>query len=193
MITGCISDGRQVEVLDEREMPMFTFDVTAAHCEQSDGKIEIVWENNVPVSSISWYDADNGQYLENGSAIYEYPPGWYEAVVVSAYGCEEVKEVEIITEIFEFNGISANGDGRNDFFDIACISLFPNNHVRIYNRAGQMVYEEFGYNNNDKIFTGIGQIGMYWSGKELPDGTYFYIIDKGDGSEAIAGYLELIR
>jgi gliding motility-associated-like protein len=193
MITGCISEGQQVEVLDQREMPMFTFDVTPAHCEQSDGQIEIVWENNVPISSITWYDGDNGQYLEGGSALYQYPAGQYEVVVVSSYGCEEMKEVELIVEIFEFNGISANGDGKNDFFEVACITLYPDNHVRIYNRAGQLVYEEFGYNNNDRVFTGIGENGMYWAGRELPDGTYFYIIDKRDGSEPIAGYLELIR
>ncbi|MGD9327739.1 MAG: gliding motility-associated C-terminal domain-containing protein [Cyclobacteriaceae bacterium] len=193
MITGCISDGRQVEVLDQREMPMFSFDVVPARCENSDGSIEIVWENEVPIGNTTWYDSETGQHIETGSAIYEYPPGWYEVVVISAYGCEEVQEVEIPTEIFEFNGVSANGDGRNDYFDIACISMFPDNHVRIYNRAGQLVYEEFGYNNMDKAFTGIGENGMYLAGRELPDGTYFYIIDKRDGSEPVAGYLELIR
>ena len=45
----------------------------------------------------------------------------------------------------------------------------------------------------DKAFTGIGENGVYLAGRELPDGTYFYIIDKRDGSDAIAGYLELIR
>jgi gliding motility-associated-like protein len=193
MITGCISDGRQVEVLDQREMPMFSFDVVPAHCENSDGSVEIVWENDVPIGNTTWYDSETGQHIETGSAIYEYPPGWYEVVVTSSYGCEEIQEVEIPTEIFEFNGISANGDGRNDYFDIACISMFPDNHVRIYNRAGQLVYEEFGYNNMDKAFTGIGENGVYLAGRELPDGTYFYIIDKRDGTDAIAGYLELIR
>jgi len=27
----------------------------------------------------------------------------------------------------------------------------------------------------------------------LPEGTYFYIVEKGDGSDPVSGYLELIR
>jgi hypothetical protein len=193
IITGCISEGVPVEVLDQREIPLFDFNVVNAHCEQVDGSVEIVWENDVPIGSTNWYDTETGQHIETGSAIYNYPPGVYEVVVTTVYGCEEVKEAEIGYEIYEFNGISANGDGRNDYFDIACISEFPDNHVRIFNRAGQLVFEAFGYDNLDVVFTGIGENGMYLAGRELPDGTYFYIIDKGDGTEPIAGYLELIR
>jgi gliding motility-associated-like protein len=101
--------------------------------------------------------------------------------------------MEIPINIFEFNGISANGDGRNDYFEIACITEFPNNNVKIFNRAGQLVFEANHYDNLSTVFKGIGENGLYLMGKELPDGTYFYIIDKGDGSEPIPGFLELIR
>jgi len=43
------------------------------------------------------------------------------------------------------------------------------------------------------VFSGIGEKGVYAFGNELPDGTYFYIIDKRDGSKPITGYLELVR
>ncbi len=193
VITGCISEGATVEVLDLREYPEFDFEVEPARCERSDGIIEIVWLNTAPVERVIWINPVSRGQIDEGSALYNYPAGDYGAVVTTVFGCEAEGEVEIPTEIFEFNGISANGDGRNDYFEIACISMFPNNHVRIYNRAGQMVYEEFGYNNAEKSFKGVGENGLYLMGKELPDGTYFYIIDKGDGSEPIAGYLELIR
>jgi hypothetical protein len=65
--------------------------------------------------------------------------------------------------------------------------------VKIFNRSGILVYEIDGYNNADKAFNGIGLDGLYLSGKELPVGTYFYIIDKRDGSKPVAGYLELDR
>jgi hypothetical protein len=29
-------------------------------------------------------------------------------------------------------------------------------------------------------------------GNQLPDGTYFYIVDKRDGSKPVAGYLEIV-
>jgi gliding motility-associated-like protein len=193
LVTGCVSEGVTVEVLDLRELPAFTYNVVPARCESQDGSIEIVWENDVPIDRVLWFDAVTGAQIDQGSAIYNVPPGFYGVVVTSIYGCVAEDEAEIPIQIYEFNGVSANGDGRNDYFEIACITQFPLNNVKIFNRAGQLVYEADGYNNADVAFKGIGENGMYLMGKELPDGTYFYIIDKRDGSEPIPGYLELIR
>jgi hypothetical protein len=30
-------------------------------------------------------------------------------------------------------------------------------------------------------------------GNSLPDGTYFYLIDRGDGGKPMAGYLEIVK
>ena len=89
--------------------------------------------------------------------------------------------------------MSVNGDNQNDFWVIDCIQNFPSNNVKVFNRSGVKVYEADGYNNNDVIFRGIGEKGLYTLGNELPDGTYFYIIDKRDGSKPVFGYLELVH
>jgi large repetitive protein len=65
--------------------------------------------------------------------------------------------------------------------------------VKIYNRAGTMVYEGFGYNNIDVKFDGKSNKGLSPMGVNLPDGTYFYIVDKRDGSKPLAGYLEIVK
>ncbi|MEQ9304658.1 MAG: gliding motility-associated C-terminal domain-containing protein, partial [Marinoscillum sp.] len=88
-------------------------------------------------------------------------------------------------------GISANGDGRNDYMIIDCIDYFPNNHVTIYNRDGALVWETDSYDNIGVRFDGTGNVGR--QGLKLPTGTYFYFIDKGDGSPKVQGYLELVR
>ena len=80
---------------------------------------------------------------------------------------------------------------RNDFFLIDCIDYFPNNNVQIFNRAGVKVYEADGYNNTDIRFDGIGNSGN--GNLKLPEGTYFFVIDKGRGGTAIQGYIELVR
>jgi hypothetical protein len=54
-------------------------------------------------------------------------------------------------------------------------------------------YEADGYDNQNEVFEGIGKRGVYMTGNELPVGTYFYIIDKRDGSKPRSGYLELVR
>ncbi len=99
------------------------------------------------------------------------------------------------TEILEgdfqiYNGVSANGDGFNDFFTIEDIDQHPNNELFIYNRWGVEVYHTRGYNNTwNGISEGRATIAK---GEELPVGTYFYIL-KIDGQRNHSGYLYLSR
>jgi gliding motility-associated-like protein len=72
---------------------------------------------------------------------------------------------------------SPNGDGINDFFEIVGIQNYPNNELKIVNRWGSKVYEAKGYQND---WDGTNQFGLSISDKELPVGTYFYILDLGD-------------
>ncbi len=92
--------------------------------------------------------------------------------------CKEVKDFEI------FNAVSPNGDGLNDLFRIEGIQKYTNNRLQIYNRWGALVYDVAKYNND---WDGS------WNDYILPDGTYFYILNLGDGSPTYSGYLELHR
>ncbi len=83
-----------------------------------------------------------------------------------------------------YNEFSPNDDGQNDFFYIDCIDRYPNNHLEIFNRWGNLVYYKKGYNN-----TWDGKADG--SAKTLPEGTYFYILDLGDGSKKTSGWLYL--
>jgi gliding motility-associated-like protein/uncharacterized delta-60 repeat protein len=101
-------------------------------------------------------------------------------------------EIEVIGDITVYNGISPNGDGKNDTWIIEYIDLFPdtqNNRVTIYNRWGDVVWEGSNYDNTSKVFTGINK-----NGGELSTGSYFYKIEFFDGGrESITGYLSLKR
>ncbi|WP_232285890.1 T9SS type B sorting domain-containing protein [Aquimarina agarilytica] len=90
-----------------------------------------------------------------------------------------------------YNEFSPNGDGMNDVFYIDCIDRFPNNKLTIYNRWGNIVYEKEGYDNT---FEGIsnGRVTLYPSDK-LPVGTYYYVLDLGEGSNPKAGWLYINR
>ena len=61
--------------------------------------------------------------------------------------------------------------------------------VTIFNRWGSKVYASSNYKND---WDGTNQFGVS-IGDELPGGTYFYIIDLGDGSEIIKNYIYLER
>ncbi|MFK7982692.1 MAG: gliding motility-associated C-terminal domain-containing protein, partial [Saprospiraceae bacterium] len=82
-----------------------------------------------------------------------------------------------------FNGFSPNGDNINETFTIDGIENFPNNQIQIFNRWGNMVFEQAGYK---------GQWNGTWNNKDLPDGTYFYFLDNGEGKQ-YSGFLEIRR
>ncbi|MEZ4853124.1 gliding motility-associated C-terminal domain-containing protein, partial [Flavobacterium sp.] len=62
-------------------------------------------------------------------------------------------------------GISPNGDGLNDTFDL---SNFDVKKLEIFNRYGMKVYSKSDYVNE---WSGYSD-----SGDELPDATYYYVI-----------------
>jgi gliding motility-associated-like protein/uncharacterized repeat protein (TIGR01451 family) len=90
-----------------------------------------------------------------------------------------------------YNEFSPNNDGVNDEFVIDCLERFPNNRVEIYNRWGNLVFSQNGYNND---WTGTSNTNTVVNrGDDLPVGTYYYIIDLKDGSEPRMGWLYINR
>ena len=84
-----------------------------------------------------------------------------------------------------FNGFSPNGDQINDTWVIPGIENFPNNKVCVFNRWGNQIFCQNNYLNT-AAWDGT------WDGKDLPDGTYFYVIDDGAGNQ-FSGYVQLHR
>ncbi|MFD2101339.1 gliding motility-associated C-terminal domain-containing protein [Flagellimonas iocasae] len=75
-----------------------------------------------------------------------------------------------------------NGDGNNDAWVIPGIDNYPNNRVSVYNRWGHEVFAVQSYRNDWE--------GFYKNRSEkLPAGSYLYIIDLGDGSAPLQGWI----
>ena len=84
-------------------------------------------------------------------------------------------------DVVIYNLVSANGDGKNDYFVIENIKNYPNNKVEIFNRWGTRVYETTGYDPNgdgsSNVFTGYsGGKTTIDKGSKLPSGTYYYVV-----------------
>jgi gliding motility-associated-like protein len=88
-----------------------------------------------------------------------------------------------------YSAFSPNGDGVNDSWIIQGITRFPDNVVQILNRWGNLIFEVAGYDNTTKVWNGNASKGVVFGGSEAPDGAYYYIIDLGDGSERLSGYV----
>jgi gliding motility-associated-like protein len=90
----------------------------------------------------------------------------------SPTGCSYIKTFTIFTDdptdcLRNNEGFSPDGDPFNETWQIPCIEKDPNNHVYVYNRWGQLLFDEAGY---DGTWNGIVD------DKPLPDGTYYYVI-----------------
>ena len=71
------------------------------------------------------------------------------------------------------------------------LEQFPNNTIQVFDRWSSLVYQMQGYNNIDRVWEGESNKGV--STGKLPTGTYFYLINLGDGTSVIDGFVELKR
>ncbi|WP_158963002.1 gliding motility-associated C-terminal domain-containing protein [Myroides fluvii] len=91
------------------------------------------------------------------------------------------KDWMIEGDVVIYNLVTANGDGKNDYFIIENIRNYPNNKVEIFNRWGARVYETTGYDpkgdGSSNVFKGYseGKVTID-KGTKLPSGTYYYVI-----------------
>lgn len=86
-------------------------------------------------------------------------------------------------------GFSPNDDGVNDLFVIDGIERFPQNTLTIFNRFGNTVFAASPY---EKDWDGRWDQENR-AGDGLPIGTYFYILDLGNDTDPITGYIYLNR
>lgn len=85
-------------------------------------------------------------------------------------------------------GFSPNGDGINELFIIEGLDAYPNNSLTIFNRWGDIIYTAAPYMNN---WSGQAEGKRTISGDVVVTGTYFYVLDLGDGSELLNGSIEI--
>ncbi len=86
-------------------------------------------------------------------------------------------------ELLVYNGMSPNGDGVNEEFTVLGLGQYPKHQISVFNRSGNKLIDFREYTNDWR-----GIIG----GQPLAEGTYFYVIDLGNG-DSRSGYLQLSR
>jgi gliding motility-associated-like protein len=82
------------------------------------------------------------------------------------------------------NTFTPNGDGINDTWDINGLQGFTQCTVFIYTRWGQLVFKSNGY---PRPWDGR------YNGKNLPAGTYYYVIDLNNNTQPVSGFVTIIR
>jgi gliding motility-associated-like protein len=110
----------------------------------------------------------------------------YNLLVTSGQGCigESSVLVKVVRNYVVPNTFTPNGDGNHDRWEIENLVNYPDVRVRIFSRAGQLVFESYGYNTPWD--------GRY-KGTDMPFGTYYYVIETGGGRKPRTGYVTIIR
>lgn len=147
-----------------------------------DGAIDISVTGGTQPYEYYWSSGSNNAIAENLQA------GMHSVTITDMMGCEYIQSFELTNThsvcLVPATVFTPNGDGRNDTWKIKFIEMHPQASVRVFARTGQMVLDVTGYSSN-------------WDGKyqekNLPTGSYLYIIDLNDGSEPMRGYVDIIR
>ncbi|REE25087.1 gliding motility-associated-like protein [Winogradskyella pacifica] len=150
-----------------------SFDTSEADYTWMDANGNVVGQNS-EVFNVSEYAADN----PNETVPLQF------SVIVDFGGCSvtTTHTTERLSCKDIPRGISPDGNGKNDTFDLSGYGV---KMLNIYNRHGREVYNFNG--------TYINQwFGQSNNGDDLPDGTYFYSLHKDDGS-SLTGWVFINR
>ncbi len=114
--------------------------------------------------------------------------GTYKVIATNASGCSSEQSIDIsVIEDYKLNAstlVTPNGDGYNDKFIIKNIDYYPNNTLRIFDKSGRVIYNKQSYANDWD-----GTV----NGSPISEGTYFYILNLGNGKGNFKGYINIIR
>lgn len=125
------------------------------------------------------YSYNNGMTWHDYFILEEVPSGIHYMLVKSQYGCVSAAKMFGVLNIP--NVITPNGDGYNDYWEIRALEMYPDSHIRIFDRYGKIfVDRKMGEN-----FRWDGQ----YMGRPLPSGDYWYIITVE--GQNISGHLSI--
>lgn len=137
------------------------------------------------------YEWGNGEDMETA---FNLPDGETTVLVTDANGCQYMLSIAMNscdttnTGCFESNNIiTPNNDGKNDFLVITCLGG-GDNHLYIFNRYGDQVYDQ---NNYDNMWSGTSN-----NGRNLDQDGYMWVLEviSGDGARNIyKGSVTLLR
>jgi gliding motility-associated-like protein len=136
--------------------------------------------NSVSVGSNATFNAT--AYF-NDPMVTTQLPATFNVNVTTVDGCQLSDSIVVDRIYCELQkGISPNNDNKNDFFDLRLMNV---QKLGIYNRLGANVYSKNEYTNE--------WIGQSDSGSELPDGTYYYVIEFKNNQPSKTGWIYINR
>jgi gliding motility-associated-like protein len=110
--------------------------------------------------------------------------GVYTLTVTNEYGCTSTDEIEVIVDMGIPNFFTPNADGYNDTWEIPFLTVEPEAKISVFDRFGNLLIR---YKAAEGGWNGIS------SGREMPTGTYWYIIEVPGIDKPFKGSVTLKR
>ncbi|RAR72841.1 fibronectin type III domain-containing protein [Flavobacterium aciduliphilum] len=194
-LTGCTSTSASGQVV---VAPAFDFDLTDG-CLDNNFDVNVVptngsfdinsasysWQvGGVPVSGATDATFNVTNYVASLTPTPSLPLT-ISVTVTTNQGCTQSHAVTVDRIYCDIQkGISPNAvpDGKNDFFDLRLMNV---QQLTIFNRYGTKVYSKVDYTNE--------WIGQSNNGDELPDGTYYYVIEFKNAQATKTGWIYINR
>ena len=152
------------------------------HLDKVTAKIE---DNNGGISG-AYIDEQGNLIIPQGTPVSVYDLEYNLCMKEHPGVCKTAKvRVEVIKDkpLTIYNGVSADGDGHNDYFKIDGIEYYPKNNLKIFNRWGVLVYEKDGYSNEAPFDGHSNGRATISADSKLPQGTYYYILEYEDSDD----------
>jgi len=134
----------------------------------------------------AYIDEQGNLIVPQGAPVKEYEFTYDLCIKGHPGACKTAKvRVEVIKDkpLTIYNGVSADGDGHNDYFKIDGIEYYPKNNLKIFNRWGVLVYEKDGYSNEAPFDGHSNGRATISADSKLPQGTYYYILEYEDSDD----------
>lgn len=164
----------EIEVIPEGCLAPYSISLTRVG-----DTLPFITEDDVDIMGYTFKSLDSGEYIVTIRGATLCTEQRLETLGVEYEDCD----------VSVYTGITPNGDGKNDFWIIPNIESNQPNSVRIYSRWGTMVWKAENYDNDVNVWDGQSS-----RNSNLPDGTYYYIIDIPDNSTASgSGWIQLTR
>lgn len=188
-VNGCTNTDEIMVSINPKPVANFTTDSTYANC---NGITVYFTDLSTDADAYLW-NFNDGSTSTDANPIHAFPFSATNTVtlIVSNNGiCFDTLAAPIaLKSLAEYlknaaNVFTPNGDGKNDCYSFSGLGDFDGcTNIKIFDRWGK---QQFSSSGTEKCWDGKSE-----NGKEVPVGTYFYIIDVS--GKQINGSLQLLR
>ncbi len=155
-------------------------------------QLEATAQGGTPPYRYIW-SSDQEESIPKNSSIVAVLPSettTYQVAVTDADGITVIDSVQVTIiacpeqELSIPSAFTPDGDGVNDVWEVGNIVTYENSVVEIYDRFGHRLFRSEGYT---QPWNGTYQ------GKELPTGTYYYLISLNEGVAHYKGSVTILK